>query len=114
MEAAEFLPIEPSHRQPITGADDDEDALALPFGGHANRPAIPSDIGLAVHARKRRAPWKGHRDRQGKLDVAIRPVLAHAGVFRVEAEVPRAVEIHPLGPLEIGSRMLGQGDITGL
>ncbi len=114
LEAADLLTVEPSGRQPVASADHHEDLAAFPFRRHANRPLVPGDVGLALHAGQFRTPRERHVDRKRKLRLARCPVAAQPRVLFVEAEVPRPVEIHPLGSLEVGPRMLRQRDVLCL
>ena len=84
----------------IRRADDHEDALALPRRWHSHAPTIVADVALVLDARERRAPAKRHEN--------LSVVLASR-----EAEVPFAVQVHPLGALPVRTRMLRQRNLRG-
>ncbi len=111
LEAADLLAVEPAGRQPVAGADHDEDAASLPVGRYADRPLVPRDVGLVLDAGQLRAPRERHVDRQRKLRLAGRPVARQPRVLLVETELPRAVQVDPQRPLKVRPGMLRQRDV---
>ena len=103
--------VEPPRRVVVARADDEEDALPLPGLRHRHLAPVPADVRLVLYAGKRAPPRKRHHDEAVELRVVrVEPLLAHAGVRLVEREAPGPVEVQPLGPLPVRTRVLRQGN----
>src|SRR6266516_2841836 len=83
---AQFCAVEPDRGAPIAGAEHQE---------HALPPVVPG---------------RGHGDLAGAGQVTAHPTCALAFIARIERESPPAVQVQPLGSLEVGPRMLRQRD----
>ena len=57
---------------------------------------------------ERGSPRERHRDGQREGHLALLPGLGQPLIVRVEAELPRAVQVHPRRALEVGARVLRQ------
>ena len=97
---AEVLSVKGAGRRMVRRADDHEDAFAPPRGGHRHAPAVVADVPFVLDAGELAAPAERHHD--------LTVVLA-----RLEAEVPFAVQVHPLIALPVGTRMLRKRNLRG-
>src|ERR1051326_4990226 len=107
---AELLAIEPGGRAPIGRTEHEEDAASPPRVRHGDRALVPSDVRAVRHAREGGAPGEGDENLMTRRDAVVRPAGIDTGVPAVERESPAAVQVEPLGALEIGARMLGERD----
>jgi len=110
---AQRLAVDPALRQPVACADHHEHALAFPRLGHFHGALIPADIRLVLEAGELRAPRKRNGDLVGKLRLATGPPRALADVVLVEAELPDAIEVLPVGAFKIRPGMFRQRDGRG-
>src|ERR1700728_1212075 len=97
---AQLFPIRPNLRLFIDGVEMKPRVFAGPRSGDREGSAIPAG-GLAFF-----------RD-AGKLALPAEWNGDLAAEFVVEAEIPLAVEGHPLRPFEIGARMFGALSVQG-
>ena len=104
----ELLAVEPRGRAPIGRAEHEEDAAAAaqPCVGDRDRARVPADVGAVGNSGERRAPGEGDEDFMSDRKTRGRPLCAHALVARIERKLPMAVEVQPVGALEVWARML--------
>ena len=97
---------------PFAGTDDEEDALVAPSAWNDNIASIITLVAFVGNTGKGRSPSEGDNDLvvEGGCDVIFGCVLA---TFGIECELPGAVEVNPVGALEIGTRMLGERNGLG-
>ena len=100
------LAVDPHGGLPIAGADVQPHAGRLPIGRLLEGAAIPDvlDEARASQARQLALAAEGHDDL-----IRVSLVGEPRGVFRVVGlgELPRAVQIEPLGPLHLRHRVFG-------
>src|SRR6266536_3495006 len=109
---AERVAVEPGGSAPVGGADDEEDAAPTlqPTGGHLDGARVPADGRAVRNARERTPPGERDDDCAGPRKPAPGPAPALTRILGIELELPGAVEVLPVLPLEVGPRMLGEGD----
>jgi hypothetical protein len=109
---AQLGAVEPDGGVPVGGAHDQEHALSLPGRRDLDRARVPGDGRLVAHPRQRGSPGEGDRDREGEARLRLLvPRLGQTLVGLVEAELPLTVQVDPPRALEIGARVLRQGDV---
>ena len=107
---ADLGTVEPDGGAPIGCADDQVDAPSAPALGDGDGTSIPADLRAVGHAGRRRAPRERHEDRPWRRKRSAAPAGALPLVALVEGEVPAAVQVRPLGTLEVGPGMLRERD----
>lgn len=97
---------------PFAGTDDKEDALVAPSAWNDDIASIIALVAFVGDTGKGRAPTEGDGNLvvEGGCDVILGCILTTIGI---ECELPGAVEVNPVGALEIGTRMLGERDGLG-
>ena len=102
--------VQPGRRLPVGGSDHQEYALALPLSRDRYLPPVPRHVAFVLHPGEFRPPGKWHRDAPvHRLERPASQSLGGRGA--VEGERPVAVEVEPLGALEVRARMLRQGHL---
>ena len=104
--------VEPGGRLPVGGADHQEDAFAFPRLGDGDLASVPGDIALVLHLGEFGAPGEWDQDTlvQGGAALVGQGLLCGCGI---EGEGPVAVEVEPVGALEVRTRVLRQGNTDG-
>src|SRR5690606_30111583 len=89
----------------VDAAEVEDDALALPVGGHGNRAMVPHRLDEVLVTDARELAFGAERDE----DLAVEPLAfgkapLGAGLAEVERKRPRAVEADPRLPHELRAR----------
>ena len=94
---------------PVAGTDDEEDAPIAPRTRDEDVAGIVAAVAIVGYAREGRAPAEGDGDLlvEGGGGAILGGILATLGV---EGELPGAVEVDPVGTLEVGTRVFGERD----
>ena len=97
---------------PIACSDDEEDSLVAPSARNEDIAGIVALVAFVGYTGERRTPSEGDINLvvEGGGDVILGSVLA---TFGIERELPGAVEVDPVGSLEVGTRMLGERNGLG-
>ena len=111
---AQLPAIEPRGGAPVGSAEHQEDALPPPCVGDGHRARVPTDVRAVRDTGERGAPGERHQDLTSRREGALGPSRALPLVAKVERKLPAAVEVDPLGALEIGARVLGEGNGIGV
>jgi hypothetical protein len=91
-----------------------QDVLVAPGFGNTHPTAVPDrteKVDLA-HAGERRLRAEGNEDLTGELTIAQAALPPGVGV--VDLEFPMPVEVDPVGPDELGTRILRSRTVGGI
>src|SRR5437868_5378261 len=105
---SKLLPAEPRRRAPVGRAEDHEYAPPSPGRRHSNGSSVPANVRAVGNAGKRRSPGERDENLAWRRQRSTGPSRALAVIGAIERELPSAVEIEPLRPLEVRTRVLRQ------
>ena len=103
-----FLTIQIHIRFPIRRPNHHKRTLAIPIRWDLDFFAIPSDIRLIFDPRQNRPPWKWHMDGLIEFLIRFKPRFFFPLVFCIKSKFPIAIQILPLCPFKIRTRMFGK------
>src|SRR5712664_2301075 len=105
---AQLVAIEPCGGAPVRRPEHEKHTAASPRLWHGDVAGVPPDVAAIGNPGEWRSPRERHEGLSSRGNATAGPAVAFATVVRIECELPAAVEIEPLGALEVGPWVFGK------